>query len=47
MTTTQPKTKKKYHTWDEVRGELSPEEESRTRRPAGGGRQRSCRLQPW
>ena len=28
MTTTQPKTKKKYHTWDEVRGELSPEEEA-------------------
>ena len=28
MTTTQPTTTKKYHTWDEVRGELSPEEEA-------------------
>ena len=28
MTTTRQKTTKKYHTWDEVRGELSPEEEA-------------------
>lgn len=28
MTTTQPTTKQKYHTWEEVRGEMSPEEEA-------------------
>ena len=28
MTTTRQKTTKKYHTWDEVRGELSPEDEA-------------------
>ena len=28
MTTTEPTTKQKYHTWDEIRGELSPEEEA-------------------
>lgn len=28
MTTTQPTTKQKYHTWKEVRGETSPEEEA-------------------
>ena len=28
MTTTQSKTMKKYHTWDEVRGELSLEVEA-------------------
>ena len=28
MTTTRQKTTKKHHTWDEVRGELSPEEEA-------------------
>ncbi len=28
MTTTRQMTTKKYHTWGEVRGELSPEEES-------------------
>ena len=28
MTTTRQKTTKKYHTWEEVRGDLSPEEEA-------------------
>ena len=28
MTTTEPTTKQKYHTWDEIRGELTPEEEA-------------------
>lgn len=28
MTTTLPTTKQKYHTWEEIRGETSPEEEA-------------------
>ena len=28
MTTTQPTTKQKYHPWEEIRGEMSPEEEA-------------------